>query len=96
MEYEERYLHLDEPIDVDSHVICKYKVGTDLKMTTAAAAIATTALSARIVRPNPECNTMPVALMTGRSDRSSVSSTRRAIRSASSETLGRVCSVADA
>ncbi|OPX60608.1 MAG: Ribulose bisphosphate carboxylase [Methanomassiliicoccales archaeon PtaB.Bin134] len=41
MEYEERYLHLDEPIDVDSHVICKYKVGTDLKMTTAAAAIAT-------------------------------------------------------
>ena len=41
MEYEERYLHLDEPIDVDSHVICKYKVGTDLKMTTSAAAIAT-------------------------------------------------------
>lgn len=41
MEYEERYLHLNEKIDVDSHVICKYKVGTDLKMTTAAAAIAT-------------------------------------------------------
>jgi ribulose-bisphosphate carboxylase large chain len=41
MEYEERYLHLDQPVDVDKHVICKYKVGTDLKMTTAAAAIAT-------------------------------------------------------
>ncbi|KAF5071830.1 Ribulose bisphosphate carboxylase large chain [anaerobic digester metagenome] len=41
MEYEERYLHLDAPVDIDKHVICKYKVGTDLKMTTAAAAIAT-------------------------------------------------------
>ncbi|MDD1771608.1 MAG: RuBisCO large subunit C-terminal-like domain-containing protein [Methanomassiliicoccales archaeon] len=41
MEYEERYLHLNERIDVDSHVICKYKVTTDMKMTTAAAAIAT-------------------------------------------------------
>ncbi|MBP8685875.1 MAG: ribulose 1,5-bisphosphate carboxylase large subunit, partial [Methanomassiliicoccales archaeon] len=41
MEYEERYLHLNEPIDADAHVICKYKVGTDLNMTTAAAAIAT-------------------------------------------------------
>ncbi|HQQ25679.1 MAG TPA: RuBisCO large subunit C-terminal-like domain-containing protein, partial [Methanomassiliicoccales archaeon] len=41
MEYEERYLHLDQPVDVDKHVICRYKVGTDLKMTTAAAAIAT-------------------------------------------------------
>ncbi|HUT26946.1 MAG TPA: RuBisCO large subunit C-terminal-like domain-containing protein [Methanomassiliicoccales archaeon] len=41
MEYEERYLHLNEAIDFDSHVICKYKVKTDLKMTTAAAAIAT-------------------------------------------------------
>ena len=41
MEYEDRYLHLDRPIDVDKHVICKYKVSSDLKMTTAAAAIAT-------------------------------------------------------
>ncbi len=41
MEYEERYLHLDAPVDIDKHVVCKYKVGTDLKMTTAAAAIAT-------------------------------------------------------
>lgn len=41
MEYEERYLHLDSPVDEDAHVICKYKVTTDLKMTTAAAAIAT-------------------------------------------------------
>ncbi|MBN1110337.1 MAG: ribulose 1,5-bisphosphate carboxylase large subunit [Methanomassiliicoccales archaeon] len=41
MEYEERYLHLGEPIDVDAHVICEYRVKTDLKMTTAAAAIAT-------------------------------------------------------
>ncbi len=41
MEYEERYLHLDAPVDIDEHVMCKYKVGTDLKMTTAAAAIAT-------------------------------------------------------
>ncbi len=41
MEYEERYLHLDAPVDIDKHVICKYKVGTELKMTTAAAAIAT-------------------------------------------------------
>jgi len=41
MEYEERYLHLNEAIDVDSHVICKYRVRTSMKMTTAAAAIAT-------------------------------------------------------
>jgi len=41
MEYEERYLFLNETIDVDSHVICKYRVKSDLKMTAAAAAIAT-------------------------------------------------------
>jgi ribulose-bisphosphate carboxylase large chain len=41
MEYEDRYLHLNEAIDVDSHVICKYRVKTSMKMTTAAAAIAT-------------------------------------------------------
>ncbi|MCX6651350.1 MAG: RuBisCO large subunit C-terminal-like domain-containing protein [Methanomassiliicoccales archaeon] len=41
MEYEDRYLHLNEAIDVDSHVICRYKVKTAMKMTTAAAAIAT-------------------------------------------------------
>ena len=29
MEYEERYLHLDAPVDIDKHVICKYKVGTE-------------------------------------------------------------------
>lgn len=41
MEYSERYLHLGERVDVDAHVICVYKIKTDLPMKTAAAAVAT-------------------------------------------------------
>ncbi|MGD0056735.1 MAG: RuBisCO large subunit C-terminal-like domain-containing protein [Methanomassiliicoccales archaeon] len=41
MEYSGKYLHLGEKIDLDAHVICKYKVKTDLPMRRAAAAIAT-------------------------------------------------------
>jgi len=41
MEYSEKYLHLGERIDLDTHVVCKYKVKTDLPMKRAAAAIAT-------------------------------------------------------
>ncbi len=42
MQYSERYLHLGEKIDVDSHVICKYRIKTDrMSMEEAAAAIAT-------------------------------------------------------
>ncbi|MDD1773266.1 MAG: RuBisCO large subunit C-terminal-like domain-containing protein, partial [Methanomassiliicoccales archaeon] len=41
MEYSERYLHLGEKVDLDAHVVCKYKVETELPMERAAAAIAT-------------------------------------------------------
>lgn len=41
MEYSEKYLHLGESVDPDSHVICVYKIKTDLPIKTAAAAIAT-------------------------------------------------------
>ena len=41
MEYSERYLHLGEKVDLDAHVVCKYKVVTELPMERAAAAIAT-------------------------------------------------------
>lgn len=41
MEYSNRYLHLGESIDPDEHVICKYKMKTDLDPRKAAVAIAT-------------------------------------------------------
>ncbi|HTY46331.1 MAG TPA: ribulose 1,5-bisphosphate carboxylase large subunit, partial [Methanomassiliicoccales archaeon] len=41
MEYSSKYLHLGEQVDPDKHVICIYRVKTDLPMETAAAAIAT-------------------------------------------------------
>ncbi|MDD1767999.1 MAG: ribulose 1,5-bisphosphate carboxylase large subunit, partial [Methanomassiliicoccales archaeon] len=41
MEYSDKYLHLGERIDPDAHVICKFKIKTDLPMKSAAAAIAT-------------------------------------------------------
>lgn len=42
MQYSERYLHLGEKIDLDSHVICKYRVkSATMSMEEAAAAIAT-------------------------------------------------------
>jgi len=41
MEYSDRYLHLGEKVDVDKHVLCVYRIKTDLPMRTAAAAIAT-------------------------------------------------------
>jgi len=41
MEYSEKYLHLGERLDPDRHVVCSYKVRTDLPMRQAAAAIAT-------------------------------------------------------
>jgi len=42
MQYSERYLHLGERIDPDSHVICKYRVKTSaMSMMEAASAIAT-------------------------------------------------------
>ncbi|MBM4237027.1 MAG: ribulose 1,5-bisphosphate carboxylase large subunit [Euryarchaeota archaeon] len=41
MEYSERYLHLGEEVDPEGHVICRYKVRTDLPMKLAAASIAT-------------------------------------------------------
>ena len=41
MDYSEKYLHLGEKVDVDKHVICVYKVTTDLPLRQAAAAIAT-------------------------------------------------------
>jgi ribulose-bisphosphate carboxylase large chain len=41
MEYSERYLHLGESVDPDAHVICKYKIITDMDIRLAAAAVAT-------------------------------------------------------
>ena len=41
MEYSEKYLHLGEKLDLESHVFCTYKVKTDMTMKEAAAAIAT-------------------------------------------------------
>jgi ribulose-bisphosphate carboxylase large chain len=41
LEYSEQYLHLGEKIDLDAHVVCVYRIKTDLPMKTAAAAIAT-------------------------------------------------------
>ncbi|MEM0448707.1 MAG: RuBisCO large subunit C-terminal-like domain-containing protein [Methanomassiliicoccales archaeon] len=41
MEYSDKYLHLGEKIDLDAHVVCVYKVKTELPMKVAAAAIAT-------------------------------------------------------
>src|SRR5512136_3142098 len=41
MEYSDKYLHLGEKVDIDAHVICVYKIKTELPMRTAAAAIAT-------------------------------------------------------
>ncbi len=41
MEYSEKYLHLGEKLDPESHVFCTYKVKTDMPMREAAAAIAT-------------------------------------------------------
>lgn len=42
MQYSERYLHLGERIDLDTHVVCKYRVKTStMSMEEAAAAIAT-------------------------------------------------------
>jgi ribulose-bisphosphate carboxylase large chain len=41
MEYSEKYLHLGESVDPDAHVICKYKIITDMDIRLAAAAVAT-------------------------------------------------------
>ena len=41
MEYSEKYLHLGERVDPDAHVICKYKIVTDMDIRLAAAAVAT-------------------------------------------------------
>ncbi|HVO77480.1 MAG TPA: RuBisCO large subunit C-terminal-like domain-containing protein [Methanomassiliicoccales archaeon] len=41
MEYSEKYLHLGERVDPDSHIFCTYKIRTELDMKQAAAAIAT-------------------------------------------------------
>lgn len=41
MEYSEKYLHLGESVDPDAHVICKYKILTDMDIRLAAAAVAT-------------------------------------------------------
>ena len=41
MEYSEKYLHLGERVDPDAHVICTYKIVTDMDIRLAAAAVAT-------------------------------------------------------
>ncbi len=41
MEYSEKYLHLGEHVDPDAHVICTYKITTDMDIRLAAAAVAT-------------------------------------------------------
>ncbi|MDI3482559.1 MAG: ribulose-bisphosphate carboxylase large chain [Candidatus Methanomethylophilaceae archaeon] len=42
MTYSERYLHLEEKIDIDSHVLCRYRIKTErMSIEEAAAAIAT-------------------------------------------------------
>ncbi len=41
MEYSDRYLHLEEELDREGFVVCKYRVETDLPMEKVAAAIAT-------------------------------------------------------
>jgi len=41
MEYSEKYLHLGERVDPDTHVICTYKITTDMDIRLAAAAVAT-------------------------------------------------------
>ena len=41
VEYSEKYLHLGESVDPDAHVICTYKITTDMDIRLAAAAVAT-------------------------------------------------------
>ena len=40
MEYSDKYLHLNEEIDLDEYVVCKYRIITDMDINKAAAAIA--------------------------------------------------------